>query len=679
MKFNTFTLSIVTASAILHTTAFAKEINLDPIVVGADFREKKLSETSGSVSVITESELIDKSTEPIAEVLAALPNINFSSGASRAKYIQIRGMGETGQFETPLNPSVGIIVDGIDLSNAPLGAGMFDVNQIEVLRGPQGTTFGANALAGLVNVKSNEPTKETEGHLEATVGNYNTKAFGAAVGGALIDDVLLGRFSIYKNTSDGYIRNTYLNKDDTNNIDELTAKAKLRWFAAENHIIDFTFMHVDVDNGYDVFNEYNTLFTESNQPGEDKQRTNAFAFKSIYQINSLFHVESSLSYSASDIEYSYDEDWTAGRNWTGFDQYIRDNKQTDFDIRLVSDEDGNIFENTTAWTFGAYYKDYDSILNRTESYIAPYDSNYNTDSYAVYGQFDTVLNDKLKLITGARLEQWKIDFFDSENEVFKDDENLFGAKIGLEYQRTQNQLLYMMLSKGYKPGGFNPVPDASGLPKRFDTENLWNLDVGANSNFLDGKLKNKLNLFYGKRKDQQVDTSFSAGPRYTDYITNAKKGSYYGLEAEFNYVPTDNLVMFANLGLLKAKFDEFYNPVDDVSKDGRDPAQSPDYQYNVGFDYTFVDNWMLKANIEGKDSYYFSNSHDEKSESYSLLNTSLVYMNENWTATLWGRNLTDETYYTRGYFFDNYFAGGEELYVQRGTPRTVGLTVSYDF
>jgi len=249
--------SLVAAATLFSATLGAEEINLDPIVVGADFRAQKLSETAGSVSVLTEADLVDKAAEPFAEVVATLPNVNYSSGASRAKYIQIRGMGEKGQFETPVNPTVGIVVDGIDFSNTPLGVTLFDVKQVELLRGPQGTTYGANALAGVVNIQSNEPTKETQAHLEATVGNYNTKAFGAAVGGTLIEDRLLGRFSIYKNSSDGYITNTYLNRDDTNNIDELTAKAKLKWFVSSNHTIDVSYIHIDIDNGYDAFSPDN--------------------------------------------------------------------------------------------------------------------------------------------------------------------------------------------------------------------------------------------------------------------------------------------------------------------------------------------------------------------------------------------------------------------------------------
>jgi outer membrane receptor for ferric coprogen and ferric-rhodotorulic acid len=88
--------------------------------------------------------------------------------------------------------------------------------------------------------------------------------------------------------------------------------------------------------------------------------------------------------------------------------------------------------------------------------------------------------------------------------------------------------------------------------------------------------------------------------------------------------------------------------------------------------------WNVKANIEGRDSYYFSNSHDEKSSAYSFVNASVEYINGNWSAVLWGKNLADTEYNTRGFYFDN-FGNGAELYTQLGSPRTFGLTLGYDF
>ena len=196
---------------------------------------------------------------------------------------------------------------------------------------------------------------------------------------------------------------------------------------------------------------------------------------------------------------------------------------------------------------------------------------------------------------------------------------------------------------------------------------------------MDGKVHNRLNLFYGKRRDQQVGTSYvTESYKYTDYITNAEKGTYYGLETTFDYAPTDDLLIYANLGLLQAKFDTFYNPVDNVSKDGRTPAQSPEYQYSIGANYTLTENWRFKTALDGRGSYYFSNTHDEKSDPYALLSASVEYISDTWSATLWGRNLTDEDYQTRGYYFDN-FGTGEALYTQQGDPRTFGVTLTYDF
>ena len=682
MTIKKITLSFMAASAVFATASVAEEVTLDPIVVSSDFRVKKLSQTNQSVTVIGEEKIYDKASQSFAEILGSAANVNFSAGGSRSKYIQIRGMGERGQFETPINPTVGLMIDGIDFSNATLGASLFDVKQIEVLRGPQGTTFGANALAGMVSVESNEPTKDLEGHLEATAGNYNTRAFGAAIGGTLVEDVLLGRFSIYKNDSDGFIKNSYLHRDDTNGLDELTAKAKLKWMVSDNHTIDMTFMHINNDNGYDAFNRYNTRTTLSDTPGKDTQKTNAFSLKSNYQINSDMHIESRVSYSKSNIEYSFDEDWTyTGEYYDAFDQYLRDKKQLDVDVRIVSDKDGKIFNDTTAWVFGAYYKKYNSDLTRNETYFngVPFKSQYDAKSVAVYGQLDIEINKKLKLISGLRLEKWDTDYTDSDNVSYTDSENLVGGKIGLEYQIDTTQLGYITVSRGYKPSGFNPVTDASGLPKQYKTESLWNIDLGINGTYFDGQLTNRSNLFYGKRKDQQVGVSYSNGVKFTDYITNADKGTYYGLETEFDYHPNDAITFSASLGLLNAKFDTFYNPVDKVSKDGRTPAQSPKYQYNLGVNYHLDDNWILKGNVEGRGSYYFSNTRDKKSSAYQLLNASIEYVHGNWSASIWGRNLANADYQTRGYYFANFEYGVDELYTQQGNPRTFGFTLGYDF
>ena len=690
------TLSILASSALITTPTFAEEITLDPIVVGADFREKKLSEITTSVAVVGEEILYDKSAQTFVETIAQVPNVNFSSGGSKPRHIQIRGIGERSQFSTPINPSVGVMMDGIDFSQSVLGVTMFDIKQIEVLKGPQGTTFGANGLAGVVNITSNEPTQELEGHLEATAGNYNTKAYGAALSGALIKDVLEARASVYKNTSDGYMKNLFLNREDTQNIDELTAKLALRWYAADNHTIDFNFVHVNVDNGYDGFTFDNSRNTTSDEPGSDRQKTNAFALKSTYQVTPAMHLVSTLSHSKSDLTYSYDEDWSyVGAfdeslfPYSSFDEYARDRKQTDVDVRLISDVDGRIFSSTTDWTVGAYYRDYQESLVRDYTYLdTAFNSEYATINKAIYGQLDTALNAKLTLVTGLRVEAWDAEYDDSYAVSIDTDEVLVGGKVGLNYEAAQNRLYYAYISKGYKPGGVNADNTLSPEAKEYKTENLWNVEVGMNSNHFNNTLINRLNLFYGKREDQQVKSSVvtsreDGSTRFVDYLANAAKGTYYGLESQLDWYPNENLHLYTSLGLLKAKFDEYVDPNPSaIDVNGRAPAQSPRYQYNIGFDVTFWDGFIFKANVEGKDAFYFSNRHNEKSEAYTLVNSSLEYTNGSWSAVVWVRNIADTEYYTRGFgtFGNNPGNGYEtELYTQLGTPRTAGLTISYDF
>ncbi len=690
------TLSILASSALLTIPTLAEETTLDPIVVSSDFREKTLSQTTNSVTVIGESELYDKSSLAFEETIGQVPNVNFTSGASRAHYIQIRGIGERSQFTTPVNPSVGIIIDGIDFSQSALGVTLFDVKQIEVLRGPQGTTFGSNGMAGVINMQSNEPTKETTGHVEATVGDYNTKAFGAAVGGTLIEDTLLGRVSVYKNSSDGFMENSFLNREDTQNIDELTAKAQLRWFASDNHTIDLNLIHLDIDNGYDAFTFDNSRTSHADEPGKDTQKTNAFALKSTYQVNPKMHLVSKISHSKSDLEYSYDEDWSYVGEfddslwpYSSFDQYLRDRTQTDIDVRLVSDVDGRIFDGATDWTIGAYYKDFSEDMTRNYTYLdSPFGSEYDTKSAAIYGQLDTALNNKLTLVTGLRVEDWDAEYSDTDGAVIDTDEVLVGGKLGLNYQEASNRLYYATLSKGYKPGGVNADSFLPDNARDYETETLWNLDFGLNSSHFDNKLTSRLNLFYGKRKDQQVKSSVviprdDGSTQFVDYLANAAEGTYYGLESELHYYPTDSLHLYSSIGLLESTFDEYEDPnPTSVDVEGRTPAQSPDYQFNVGFDYIFAGAWIFKTNVEGKGSYYFSNRHDEKSDAYALVNSSLEYTNGNWGASLWIRNIADTEYQVRGFgSFGNNPGNGytTELYTQQGAPRTAGLTVTYDF
>ncbi|PHS23078.1 MAG: TonB-dependent receptor [Methylophaga sp.] len=688
MKFKT--LSAVIA-AILSANAFAEDSSteLPSMTVSADFRPSLAQDTPVSLTIIGSEIIASRGAQHIEDVLNLAPNVNISSGASRGQYFQIRGIGERSQFSAPINPSVGLIIDGIDFSRTGGAATLFDIEQVEIFRGPQGTRFGSNALAGVINMQSKQPSEELEVHVETGIADYNTHHLGIAVGGALVENKLLGRASIHTYQSDGYMDNDFLNRDNTHNRDEITARGQLKWLVSNRLTVDLNVLHLNIDNGYDAFTLDNNRNSLADEPGEDTQRTNAFALKTDWRASDAIQLQSTVTYMKSDVVYSYDADWgfigqfaPALFPYTGFEEFKRDRENYSFELKALSNEQGLLFNGTTEWVVGLYYLSQDEDLD-LDSPWTPLVNEYQTRNTAVFGQFDSHLTEKLTLITGLRVEYFEADYKDSNALDIDTSETLFGGKLGLNYQVNDDQLLYTSLSRGYKSGGVNNNDALPVLKREFDTEYMWSLEAGVKSSWLEGDLITNINAFYSLRRDAQVDSSVVVGiGEFEDSIANAAKGTNYGIEADLDWSINNQWRLFAAIGLLNAKFDEYDNPdLSSINVEDRRQAHAPVYQFNIGSEMSLSQNWTFRVNLEGKDDFYFSNSHNEKSRSYALVNSSLDYKNGDWKVTLWGRNLFDREYATRGFFFGNNPSKNyvKENYTQQGDPRVVGLSLSYDY
>ncbi len=674
---------------------------LEEVVVTAEFRPTTLMESSNSTSVLGESVIRQRAAQHLEEILNVAPNVNFASGSSRARYFQIRGVGDRSQFVEPLNPSIGLLIDGVDFSGIGSIGTMFDVEQVEILRGPQGTLHGANALAGLININSNAPSEEFYNHLEVSAGDYSTYSIGAVSSGPVTDD-LLYRVAVQQFNSDGYQENDFLGDDDTADRDELTVRTRLRWVASEAHSVDLGVTWVDVDNGYDAFSLDNTRTTLSDQPGEDAQESLAVSLQSTSAFDA-FVLESTLSYASTEVDYGYDEDWTFEGfhpdGYSSYDLYSRDRDSISAELRLLSTEDSALFNGRSNWVAGIYYLGNEEDLDRTYTYASFFSSENDTDTIAIYAQLDTALSEQLTLITGLRWENRETDYSDNNGVGFDPDDDMWGGKLALEYQWNDDVMLYGSLSRGYRAEGVNGSilanidatddPDIiAGLQSvaTFDEETLINYELGVKGSLLDNALQARIALFYMDRDDQQVGGSFlipqdSGATTFVDYTSNAAEGENYGAEIELDWLASENLQLWANLGLLETEFDDYVNVFGEDLSD-RDQAQAPNYQYSVGGRYDFPMDIFLRVEVEGKDEFYFSDRHEAQADSYDLVNASLGLQREQWSLVLWGRNLTDEDYYVRGFgSFGNDPRKGyiTEPYYQFGEPRMWGVTASYTF
>ena len=259
-------------------SSLAEEI--DEIVVEANWREAKVVEEDSSVIILNKELLKNEPIKNFESLSYLIPNLNFSASDSRARYFQIRGIGERSGYQGTPNTSVGFLIDDIDYSGQGGIATTFDVDQIEVYRGPQGSRIGANALAGLIYIKTKDPTEEFEGTSEIMIGTYGTRSSGVAFGGPLSDNKdIKYRLAIRKDYSDGFRKNIFLNKSDTSKKDETSLRLKVDWDLAKNSKLKFLISDIDLDDPADIWTIDGSLNTLSDRPGMDSQRTKTFGVK----------------------------------------------------------------------------------------------------------------------------------------------------------------------------------------------------------------------------------------------------------------------------------------------------------------------------------------------------------------------------------------------------------------
>ncbi|MCK8120328.1 TonB-dependent receptor [Pseudoalteromonas sp. 2CM32C] len=694
-------LSLITAALLpLMSAPFsanADDSDIEKIVVTGDFQRETIQTLSASASLLSEEEISLRGASYLDEILGSAANVNFTAGASRGRFIQIRGVGLRSQFVDPINPSVGLVIDGINYSGLGGSSLLFDIDQVEIYRGPQGTRFGADGMAGMIQMQSAKATSDPSLKLHLGAGTYNSHEAGLAASTGLTDDTT-ARVSYFRRKSDGYVDNLYLN-ESTQNQDEQVARFKLNSQLTENLNTELNFHYIDINNGYDAFTLDNSRDSVADEPGQDNQKSYAVGIANTYTGLDKFDVSLNVSAIDSELLYSYDEDWVcndinepqlcaAGLHPWGYsstDIYNRDRDDQSANLQF-NDKTGN-------WVAGLYYQNRNVDLERQYTWLAsPFASTYETSNIALYGQVATPIGPKTTLITGLRVEQYQGDYTDSNGFIQETDDVMLGGKVALEYQVIDRTMIYASITRGYKAGGINSEAlakakdeglnlDANFFQQHtsFDPEYLWSSEFGVKGSSLDDALTLRLAAFYMHRDDIQLKAWQVEGQQFTGYVDNASSGSNYGLEIEGNYRLTDNLLLTGSAGYLDTEIDNFVTQ-SGLNQDGREQAQSPKYQYAFTARYNFTNAFYAMVGIEGKDDYYFSDSHNSKAPNSNLVNLSFGYDADMWSVRAWARNVFDEAVPTRGFEFGNDPLDGYEThtYTQLGEPRVAGITFTLE-
>ena len=686
----------------LSITIFSQDI--EEIIVKGDWREINVLEEDSSI-VILNNQIIESQPIKHFENLSYLvPNLNFAASDSRARHFQIRGIGERSGYERTPNSAVGFLIDDIDYSGQGGIATTFDVDQIEVHRGPQGSRIGSNALAGLIYIKTKEPTEVFEGTSEVVLGTYGTHNVGIAFGGPTqFNQNITYRVALRADYSDGFRKNLFLGKSNTSKKDEDTYRLKLNWKVRDKTTLKFLITQIDLDDPADIWTIDGSLNTLSDRPGMDSQKTNAYSMK-IFNSYDGYELQSITSITDTDVVLSYDADWGNANShapftYDYFSETLRDRETFNQELRLVSDPVDFNSNKNTEWVIGISYLDVEEINFKNDDGVygdpsdpfGPYtskssfSSNFSSDNLSIFGNVDYFFDEFTKLSIGARWEDYESNYYDSFGESFNPADQMSGGKISLDKNLSDVANIFFSIARGFNQGGFNLnlglEPESKNSNLYYDPEFLTNYEVGFNAQLFDAKMNIATVIFYSDREDQQVLISTQVDPSdpntFSFLTQNAAEGINKGLELNIDMQLKQSLNFFARLGLLKTEINNWKSRPD---LEGRAQAHAPKKSYAIGMNWSITDRASLSIDVVGKSSFYYSDSHNNQSKAYSLTNINFDYLIGSWTYSIWARNIFDEYYSVRGFYFGNEAPDFKDtLYERHGDPRHLGLSVRYDF
>jgi iron complex outermembrane receptor protein len=630
------------------TAAVAEPVRLDEIVVTARRRAESLQNVPVAVSAFSAGRIADLQAKDLSGLQYATPNLYLDKGDASNAVIYIRGVGQNDSLAFA-DPSVGVYVDDVFIARTQAAfLDLFDVERVEVLRGPQGTLYGRNTIGGAVKFVSTRPPKSFDAYLEADGGNYNSFSLKGRIGGPIAGDALRGKVAFAYNRRDGYNHNLFTGKDD-GDVQSFAGRASLLFTPSDR--LNFL-LSIDgkidrprtsrsptrvtpITGAVSVAGAPLSLVTlpalkddftvETNANGLNDLTGYGIALTSRFDASDRLTLESITAYRALEFDLKLDTD---GSPLPILDILLHQ-KQRQFSEELRLNYDDHRRFNFTGGLY--YFYDHDRTFSGFDDGSATIfgfpvvafgfpssalaATTQVTNSYAVFGDSTFAFTPKLSLSAGVRYthedrSSGRVfeNFFDPAISVIRNAPpflagigvpgkpidgsvgfDAYTPKASLSYKPTKDALFYASVSRGFKSGGFDGRAASQFAFTPFRPEYVWSYEGGTKTSWAEGRFTANLAVFYNDYTDIQV-TSFGADPVtgvFTSLFTNAAKAKTYGAELELAARPSRNLSIDGTVGYLYSRYDRFNILVGGKTTDvsNRPLVNAPRWNASLGATY----------------------------------------------------------------------------------------------
>jgi iron complex outermembrane recepter protein len=696
-------LCLTASAAVVGSVTPVSAQTTDPteeIIVYGQKGRQTLQDTQASVAVVTTQEIVDKDIQNFRDAFRVMANVIDSDWVDSG--FVLRGVNSEGL--TPGgSPLASVYIDGAaqTVQGARRGArGLWDVEQLEVYRGPQSTLSGRASLAGAIYIKTKDPTFDWDAAARATMGSDETREAAVAFGGPIVADTLAFRISAEYQTRENDLNypeyERYSRFDDFNEDKYWQVRGKLLFQPGGGDglraVLGYSMAHDSPlydDVGGPLFGfEYSQRRGDLNfaspyfQEAREADNDNV-SLEITLPISDAIGLTSITSWADTFLFIPSINEGTPG------EQFVTRARQ---DQKLITQEVRLNYDSSDAlqWVAGVYFSKEDQETNQRR--IVPF-SGGRTDFFgrqaeftnaAVFGEATYRFAPQWKVVAGGRF-----DYTDSElesaasrdffNPAFtdtgggasaSDSESTFLPKLGLVWDFAPSQSLGGTVQRGFRNGG--AAVDLTDLSSyTFEPEYTWTGELSYRSTW-GGNLVMNANVFYTDWKDQQVEVQLIPGDFTSQVTLNAGESNLYGAELEANYRIATGFDAFLSIGYLQTKFDEFSSSVGDLS--GFPFPEAPEWTVAFGFEYEHTSGFFIGFDGRKVSEYLardIQNAPPDEVGDYFVGNARFGWRGERWTVTAFSDNVFDEEYFMYREVF-----GTSDCCGTLGNRRSTGVTVT---